>query len=92
MIRVVNDNPALIKIMEEDPKADTNPLLRNHLQDLAFMVGFNFMKLNMKMAEVLEGKKYDRRKIRRRMEEHLRKYAADEDILKLALFYGVSIK
>ncbi len=92
MVQAVNDNPALKKIVEEDPKAEANPLLRNHLQDPLFRVGFDFLKLNLRTARMLEGKKYDLTKIRRRVEEHLRKYATDEDILKLAIFYGVSIK
>ena len=92
MVQAVNDNPQLKKIIEEDPKAEANPLLRNHLQDPVFRVGFDFLKLNLRIARMHEGKKYDLTKIRRRVEEHLRKYATDEDILNLAIFYGVSIK
>ena len=92
MLQAVNDNPALKKIVEEDPRAEVNPVLRNHLQDPVFQVGFDFLKLNLRTARMLEGKKYDLTKIRRRVEEHLRKYATDEDILKLALFFGVSTK
>ncbi len=92
MVQAVDDNPRLKKIMDEDPRAEMNPVLRNHLQDPVFQVGFDFLKLNLRTARMLEGKKYDLTKIRRRVEEHLRKYATDEDILKLAIFYGVSIK
>jgi hypothetical protein len=92
MVQAVNDNPALKRIIEEDPRAEVNPLLRNHLQEPVFLVGFDFLKLNLRIAGMLEEKEYDLTKIRRRVEEHLRKYATDEDILKLALFYGVSIK
>ncbi len=92
MVQTANDNPQLKKIISEDSRAEVNPILRNHLQDPVFRVGFEFLKLNLRTAKMLEGKKYDLTKIRRRVEEHLRKYATDEDILKLALFYGVSIK
>ncbi len=92
MVQAVNDNPHLKRIIDEDPKAEVNPILQNHLHDPVFRVGFDFLKLNLRTARMLEGKKYDLTKIRRRVEEHLRKYATDEDILKLALFYGVSIK
>jgi hypothetical protein len=92
MARLVNENPALKKIIEEDPRAETNSLLRNHLRNPAFLVGFDFLRLNMKMVGLLGGGEYDLTKIRRRLEEHLRKYASDEDIIRLALFCGVPIK
>jgi hypothetical protein len=92
VVQAVNDNPQLKKIINEDSRAEVNPILRNHLQDPVFRVGFEFLKLNLRTAKMLEGEKYDLTKIRRRVEEHLRKYATDEDILKLALFYGVSLK
>jgi len=92
LLQMVDDNPTLKKIIDEDPKAEMNLLLRNHLQDPVFLVGFDFLKLNLRTGKLLEEKQYDLTKIRRRVEEHLRKYATDQDIIKLALFYGVSLK
>ena len=92
MVQAFNDNPELKKIIADDPKAEVNPLLPDHLQEPVLRVGFDFLKLNLRTGTMIEGKRYDLKKIRRRMEEHLRKYATDEDILKLAVFYGVSIK
>ena len=92
MVQAVNDNPALKKIIADDPKAEANPSLPNHLQEPVLRVGFDFLKLNLRTVRMIEGKKYDLTKIRRRVEEHLRKYATDEDIFKLAIFYGVSVK
>jgi hypothetical protein len=90
--QTVQENPTLKKIIDEDPRAEHNPLLRNHLHDPLFLVGFDFLKLNLKTGAMLEEKNYDLTKIRRRLEEHLRKYATEEDIMKLALYYGVPIK
>jgi hypothetical protein len=92
LVQTVYDNPALQKIIDEDPRAELNPLLCNHLQNTAFLVGYDFLKLNLRTARMLEEKKYDLIKIRRRMEEYLRKHANDQDIINLALFYGVSLK
>ena len=92
LMQTVHDNPALKKIIDEDPKAEMNPLIRNYLQNTVFLVGYDFLKLNLRTAKMLEEKQYDLIKIRRRVEEHLRKYATDQDIIKLALFYGVSLK
>ena len=71
MIEAVNNNPALKAIIEEDPRAEANPLLRNHLQDFVFLVGFDFLKVDLKTARMLEERKYDLIKIRRRVEEYL---------------------
>jgi Na+/phosphate symporter len=92
LVQTVHDNPALQKIIDEDPKAEMNPLIHSHLQNTAFLVGYDFLKLNLRTARMLEEKKYDLIKIRRRMEEYLRKHAHEQDIIKLALFYGVSLK
>jgi len=91
LVQVVNDNPVLQRIIGEDPKAATNPLLHNHIHNLAFLVGYDFLELNLKTSKMVEENKYDITKIRRRVEEHLRKYATDQEILGLALFLGVSI-
>lgn len=92
LVQVVKENPALQRIIDEDPKAEMNPLLRNHLQEFAFLVAYDFLELNLRAAKMLEENKYDIAKIRRRTEEHLRKYAKDQDIIKLALYLDVSIK
>lgn len=31
LLQPVHDNPALKKIIEEDPKAEMNPLIHNHI-------------------------------------------------------------
>jgi hypothetical protein len=92
MIEAVNDNPALKAIIEEDPRAEANPLLRNHLQDFVFLVASDFLKMDLQTVRMREEGKYDLIKIRRRVEEYLRKYATEGEVLKLALFFGVSIK
>ena len=92
LVEAVKNNPDLQKIFDEDPKPEINLLLHNHIQDPAFLVGYDFLKLNLRTAKMLKENKYDINKIRRRIEEHLRKYATDQDIIKLALFYDVSIK
>jgi hypothetical protein len=92
LVQMVQGNPVLQKIIDEDPKAETNPLIQSQIQNAAFLVGYDFLKLNLSAARVLEEKEYNLVKIRRRMEEHLRKRARGEDIIKLALFYGVSLK
>ncbi len=92
LVQVVNENPVLQRIIDEDPKAEINPLLRKHIENPVFLVGYDILKLNLRIAKMLEEKKYDLIKIRRRVEEHLRKYATNQDIIKLALFYGVSLK
>jgi hypothetical protein len=92
MVQMVHDNPALQEIIHEDPKAEIDPLIQRHIQNTAFLVGYDFLKLNLRAAQMLEEKKYDLIKIRRRIEEYLRKHASGQDIIKLALFYGVSLK
>jgi hypothetical protein len=92
MMQTVDDNPALKKIIDEDPKAEINPLIRNHLQNNALLVGCDLLKLNLRTAKMLEEKQYDLIKLRRRVEEHLRKYATDQDIINFAIFLGVSLK
>jgi len=92
MMQTVDDNPALKKIIDEDPKAEINPLIRNHLQNNALLVGYDLLKLNLRTAKMLEEKQYDLIKLRRRVEEHLRKYATDQDIINFAIFLGVSLK
>ncbi len=92
LLQAVRDNPRLQRIIDEDPKAEINPLLRNHIEKPAFLVGYDFLELNLKVDKMLEENKYDIAKIRRRLEEHLRKYATDQDILKFALYFDVSVK
>ena len=91
LMKVIQDNPKLQGIIDKDPKAEVNPLLHDHIKDPAFLIGFDFLQLTQETAKVVEGKKYDKNKIRRRVEEHLRKYATDQFIIGLALFLGVPI-
>jgi len=91
LMKVIKNNPKLQKILDKDPQAEVNPILHDHIKDPAFLVGFDFLQLTRETAKVIEGKKYDKNKIRRRVEEHLRKYAADQFIIGLALFLGIPV-
>lgn len=91
LAEAVNHNPVLQGIIDEDRRAELNPLVRNHLQNPALMVGCDFLQLKRRTAKIVEGNKYDIAKIRRRVEEHLRKYATDQVIIALALFLGVPV-
>ena len=90
-MQAISDNPNLRGIIAKDPKAEVNPLLHDHIKDPAFLVGYDFLQLTRATARVVEGKKYDKTKIRRRVEEYLRKYATDQFIIGLALFLDVPI-
>ena len=92
MMCVIDGNPELKKIIELDPKAESNGLLRKHLENYFFLVGLDVLKINMAAEKIPDGEKYDPAKIRRRVEEHLRKYVSEKDLINLALFYGVSLK
>ncbi len=56
------------------------------------MIGCDLLELNRKTVKIVEENKHDVAKIRRRIEEHLRKYATHEDIIGLALYLGVPVK
>jgi hypothetical protein len=92
LVQVVNHNPALKKILEDDGGDVSNPLLRDHLQTPAFLVGYDCLELFRKASKIKEENSCDLIKVRRRIEEHLRKYADDRTIIGLALFLGVPIK
>ena len=96
LIRVVKENPELRRILDEDPKAKIRPLLRDHIPDHiknpAFLVGWDFVSLIEETARIVEKNQYDLGKIRRRIEEHLRKYAKEPLIIGLALFFGIPLK
>jgi hypothetical protein len=89
--KVVKATPALQRIIDEDAQAEINPLLYGHIKDPVFSVGYDFLGLVRETAKIIEGKKYDKTKIRRRIEEHIRKYGTDQSIIALALFLGVPI-
>ncbi len=91
LAQVVRDNPELQGIIDKDPKAEINPRLHDHIKDPAFLLGCDLLRLQRRTAKIVEGKKYDVVKIRRRVEERLRKYATDQVIVALALFFGVPI-
>jgi len=92
LVQVVNHNPSLKKILDEDGGAGSNPSLREHLQTPAFLVGCDCLELIRRASKIKEENNYDLTKVRRRIEEHLRKYADDRTIIGLALFLGVPIK
>ena len=92
LAEIVNDNPALQGILDKDPKAEMNPLLHDHIHDPAFLVGYDFLGLIRGAGKIIEENQYDITKIRRRVEEHLRKYATEQSIILLALFLGVPTK
>jgi hypothetical protein len=91
LVQVVHHNPGLKEILDGDGNAASNPMLRDHLQTPAFQVGCDCLELIRKASKIKEGNNYDLIKVRRRIEEHLRKYADDQTIIGLALFLGVPI-
>lgn len=91
LAEAVSRIPALQKIMDEDPKAEISSLLHDHIKDSAFLVGYDFLGLIRKAGKIIEENGYDKKKIRRRIEEHLRKYPSDEIIIGLALFLGIPV-
>ncbi len=92
LVKIVRENPALQKILEEDPTAEINPLLPDHIKRAAFLLGQDFLGIIQKTAEIVDKEEYDIAKIRRRVEEYLRKYATNRVIIGLALWFGVSKK
>jgi len=91
LVEAVKNNPELQKILDEDPKPEINLLLQDHSREKAFMVGFDFLVLIRKTASKTEEGGFNVVKTRRRLEEHLRKYATNQFIIGLALFFGIPI-
>ena len=91
LVQVVNHDPGLKKILDEDGDAGSKSLLDGPLQTPAFLVGCDCLQLIRKASRIKEENNYDLIKVRRRIEEHLRKYADDRTIIGLALFLGVPI-
>ncbi len=89
LVQVANQDPVLKKILDEDGNAANNPLLRNRLQTPALQVGCDCLELIRKASRIKEENHCDVTKIRRRIEEHLRKYSDEQTIIGLALFLGV---
>ena len=92
LMQAVKDDPALQGMLDKDPRAEISPLLHNHIQDPALLIGYDFLALIRGAEKIIEENKYDITKIRRRVEEHLRKYATEQSIILLALFLGVPTK
>lgn len=90
--KILKDSPSLQRIVERDFKGEITPSLRSHFQDCAFVIGCDLLELNRRTVKIVEENKHDVTKIRRRIEEHLRKYATHEDIIGLALYLGVPVK
>lgn len=90
--RIVKENPALQNMQAAGlvPEMTSSP--PGHFQDRAVQIGCEFLELSRKTVQVLEENKHDVTKIRRRIEDHLRKYASEEDIIRLALYLGVPVK
>ena len=92
-MQVIDKNPELLKIINGSSSwAEMDPLLRRHIEDPACVVGSDMLELKRRTDKILEGEKYDITKIRRRVEEHLRKYATHQTIIGLALYLGVPIR
>ena len=90
--KIVKGNPALQRIADPDFNGEINPSLRNHFQNCAVSIGCELLELNRRTVKIVEENKHDVTKVRRRIEEHLRKYATQEDIIGLALYLGVPVK
>ncbi len=91
LIQAVNHDPALKKVLDDPEDAAKNPLLRSRLLTPAFQVGCDCLELIRRASRIKEHNNCDVTKIRRRIEEHLRKYSDDQTIIGLALFLGVPI-
>jgi len=91
LVEAVKNNPELQKILDEDPKPEGNLLLRGQIGEKAFMIGYDFLVLIRKTARKTEEGGFNIVKTRRRLEEHLRKYATNQFIIGLALFFGIPI-
>ena len=91
LVEAIKNNPALQKILDEDPQPEINLLLQDQIREKAFMVGYDFLVLIRKTARITEEGGFNIVKTRRRLEEHLRKYATNQFIIGLALFFGIPI-
>ena len=91
LVETVQNNPGLQKILEEDCKPEISLLLQEEIREKAFMVGFDFLVLIRKTAKKTEEGGFNVVKTRRRLEEHLRKYATNQFIIGLAIFFDIPI-
>lgn len=49
LVEAVRNDPALQKILDEDPKPEINHLLQDHIRETAFMVGYDLLVLIRKL-------------------------------------------
>jgi hypothetical protein len=90
--KIVKENPSLQRIVNRGFDVETPSPVPKHFQDCTVLIGCDLLELNRKTVKIVEENKHDVTKIRRRIEEHLRKYATHEDIIGLALYLGVPVK
>ncbi len=87
--QAVRNSPGLRSILERDDDTGLQLLSRDPLQTYAVRVGFDVMSLIHRASKIVEENHYDGVKVRRRIEEYLRKYADDRMLIGLAIFLGV---
>ncbi len=89
--QAVKNSPGLRSILERDDDTGLQLLSRDPLQTYAVQVGFDVMGLIHRTSKIVEENHYDGVKVRRRIEEYLRKYADDRTLIGLAIFLGVPV-
>lgn len=89
--QAVKNNPGLRSILERDEDTGLQLLSRHPLQTYAVLAGFDVLGLIHRTSKIVEENHYDGVKVRRRIEEYLRKYADDRTLIGLAVFLGVPI-
>ncbi len=89
--QAVKNNPGLRSILERDEDTGLQLLSGHPLQTYAVLAGFDVLGLIHRTSKIVEENHYDGVKVRRRIEEYLRKYADDRTLIGLAVFLGVPI-
>ena len=77
------------EILDGPPDAGIQSLMRDEFQEYAAAISYDFMALLHRADQLAEEGNCDVIKIRRRIEEHLRKYADRKTLLWVALLLGV---
>ena len=92
LMQVIEKNPELQRIIDgPHSRAEINPSLYRYIKGPASVIGKDMLELKRRTDKIVEGEKYDITKTRRRVEEHLRKYAAHQTIIGLALYLGIPV-
>ncbi len=88
----IKKDPELRQSISEKSGQELDPISPKPIQDQATKLGFDALGLICETSKIIEENNYDLIKTRRRIEEHLRKYADARTIVGLAIFLGVPIK